>query len=422
MRFLYSLVLLLLLPPVFSWFMWRSLRQTGHADHWGERFGSSPYLPPKEALWVHAASVGEVRAAAPLVNALHQRNPQRPIIVTCFTATGRAQAQRTFAGRVVVTQLPYDLGFCVRRWLGSVQPRLGIILETEIWPNLLHACGRARLPVLVVSARMSSRSLRRYRRSRGLMRRALAGVRIIAAQTAADAECFQQIGVPAARLQVAGNLKFDVEFTASLAAEGAALRTRLFGECTVIVAGSTHEHEERQVLEAFRALLATQPKCVLVLAPRHPERAPAVAALALALGFTVIRRSAGEAVMRAGSVLLLDSLGELTRFYAAGDIAFVGGSLVPIGGHNLLEPAALGLPVISGPQLANVSDIATLLKDAGGLTVVSDASVLARAFTWLAADSGTRRRIGQAAAQIVSANRGTLGRVLALVEQTLAES
>lgn len=422
MRFLYSLILFLLLPFAFCWFMWRSLRQTGHPDHWGERFGSSPYLPPHQAIWVHAASVGEVRAAAPLVNALRQRDPQRPMIVTCFTASGREQAQRMFAGRVVVAQLPYDLGFCVRRWLGSVQPRLGIILETEIWPNLLLACGRAHIPLLMVSARMSERALRRYRRLRGLARRVLEQVGVIAAQTPADAECFRQMGVPAERLQVVGNLKFDIEFAPGLTAEGEHLRARLFGGNSVIVAGSTREGEELLVLRAFGDLLSGQPECVLVLAPRHPERAPAVAELVRARGLAVYRRSQGETPLAAGGVLVLDTLGELTHFYAAADLAFVGGSLVPVGGHNLLEPAALGLPVIAGPHLDNVRDIASLLKNAGGLTVVQDAPALGKAFQWLAGDPATRRRIGQAAQQTVNANRGTLKHILALVDACATDS
>lgn len=422
MRFLYSLILFVLLPFAFCWLMWRSLRQTGRPDHWGERFGSSPYLPPHQAIWVHAASVGEVRAAAPLVSALRQRDPQRPLIVTCFTASGREQAQRMFAGRVVVAQLPYDLKFCVRRWLGSVQPRLGIILETEIWPNLLLACGRAKIPLLMVSARMSERALRRYRRLRGLARPVLAQVGMIAAQTAADAECFRQMGVAAERLQVVGNLKFDIEFAPDLPAEGQHLRTRLFGGNTVIVAGSTRENEELPVLRAFETLLAGRPECVLVLAPRHPERATAVAELVRAQGLAVYRRSQGETPLAAGGVLVLDAIGELTLFYAAADIAFVGGSLVPVGGHNLLEPAALGLPVITGPHLDNVRDVAGLLKDAGGLTVVKDAPALGKAFLWLAGDRATRRRIGQAAQQTVNANRGTLKHILALVETGAAES
>lgn len=410
------------MPFAFCWLMWRSLRQTGHVDRWGERFGSSPYLPPHEAIWLHAASVGEVRAAAALVDALHRRDPQRPLLVTCFSAAGRRQAQQLFAGRVVVAQLPYDLGFCVRRWLGCIQPRLGIILETEIWPNLLFACRRSKVPVVMVSARMSERALRRYRRLRSLARRALDQVAMIAAQTEADAACFRELGVPAYRLQVAGNLKFDIEFAPSLPAEGAALRARLFGEQLVIVAGSTREHEELPVLQAFQTLQSKQPDCVLVLAPRHPERAQTVVELARARGLTVDRRSTGETPLTSGGVLVLDTLGELTHFYAAADLAFVGGSLVPVGGHNLLEPAALGLPVVTGPHLDNVRDIAGLLREAGGLTVVADAETLGQAFIWLAGNPGTRQRIGEAARQTVAANRGTLECVLKLVDEYLARS
>ena len=408
------------MPFALGWLMWRSLKQTSHADRWGERFGSSPFLPPNEAIWLHAASVGEVRAAAPLINALHHQHPQRPLLVTCFTASGRAQAQRLFAGRVMIAQLPYDLGFCVRRWLNCTRPVLGIILETEIWPNLFAACGRRQLPLLMVSARLSERALRRYRWFRGLAKRSLAEVRMIAAQTPGDAEYFRHLGVAEDRLQVSGNLKFDVQFPDTLLQEGQLLRTRLFAKRTVIVAGSTHENEEATVLQAFQILLEKQPDCVLVLAPRHPERAQAVAELVKSQGLTARRRSSGEAALNNGEVLVLDSLGELTHFYAAADLVFVGGSLVPVGGHNLLEPAALSLPVIAGSHLDNVRDIAELLKDAGGLIVVMDAKTLAEAFVWLVGNKIMRRRIGQAAQQTVATNRGALTQTLALVEKQLA--
>ena len=420
MRFLYSLTLLLIMPFALAWLMWRSLRQTGHADKWGERFGSSPLLSNNQLIWVHGASVGEIRAAAPLIKAVHQRYPQHALLVTSFTAAGRNQAQALFGGRALIALLPYDLSFCVNRWLKCTRPILGIVMETEVWPNLFAACTRCGIPLLMVSARLSARALARYRRIRTLMLRALAQVTMIAAQTQGDADGFRQLGVAAERLQVSGNLKFDVQFPEKLMADGQALRAKLFPVDTVIVAGSTRENEEASVLQAYQALLQKQPDCVLVLAPRHPERAAAVAELVKATGFVCRRRSAGEATLKAGQVLVLDTLGELTRFYAAADVAFVGGSLVPMGGHNLLEPAALGLPVLAGPHLGNIADIAELLRAAGGLIMVSDAAALGQALLWLAGNPVTRRHIGQAGQQTVIANRGALAQTLALVEKQLA--
>ena len=419
-RFLYSLALVLLLPFALVWMFWRTLRQTGHADKFGERFGSSPYLPRNEIIWLHGASVGEIRALAPLVKALHRNYPKHPLLITSFTGAGRVQAQALFGERALVAQLPYDLSFCAHRWLKCVSPALGIIMETEIWPNLFAACAHRRIPLLMVSARLSERSLQRYRRFPRLVREALTQVTAIATQTAMDADSFRELGAPPEHLSVIGNLKFDVQFPESLRQEGRALGSTLFDKATVIVAGSTHEGEEAQVLAAFRSVVGKYPNCVLVLAPRHPERANGIAELISAQGWVCRRRSAGETPLKSGEVLLLDTLGELTRFYAAAQVAFVGGSLVPAGGHNLLEPAALGLPVLAGPHLLNVRDIAEMLKDAGGLVVVDDAKTLGEAFIWLVGNAGTRQHIGQAAQQTVAANRGALDQALKLIGAALA--
>ncbi|MGA9854139.1 MAG: lipid IV(A) 3-deoxy-D-manno-octulosonic acid transferase [Gammaproteobacteria bacterium] len=419
-RFLYSLALLLLLPFAFAWMFWRTLRQTGHADKLGERFGSSPYLPRNEIIWLHGASVGEIRAMAPLVKALHRDFPKHPLLVTSFTGTGRVQAQAMFGAQALVAQLPYDLPFCVNRWLKCVSPVIGIVMETEIWPNLYAACARRHIPLLLVSARLSERGLRQFRRMPRLVRAALTQATAIAVQTALDADGFRQLGAPQERLSVMGNLKFDVQLPETLKQEGKALRTKLFGKATVIIAGSTRDGEEAQVLTAFRSLLEQHPDCVLVLAPRHPQRTSGVAELIKDLGFVCRRRSVGELALKSGEVLLLDTLGELTHFYATGHLAFVGGSLVPLGGHNLLEPAALGLPVLAGPNLDNVRDIAGMLKDAGGLIVVNDAKNLGEAFIWLVGNPSTRQHIGQAAQQTVAANRGALDKAIKLIGLVLA--
>ncbi|MGH8363605.1 MAG: 3-deoxy-D-manno-octulosonic acid transferase, partial [Gammaproteobacteria bacterium] len=244
MRLLYSLTLLLLMPLALGWLMWRSLRQTGHADRLGERLGSSPQLSGNPLIWVHGASVGEMRAAAPLVKALRQRYPQHALLITSFSAAGRDQAQALFGGRALIALLPYDLPFCVNRWLKCIRPTLGIIMETEIWPNLFAACTRRGVPLLMVSARLSPRALDRYRHFRPLMRRATLQVAMIATQTEGDAEGFRQLGAVRERLCVGGNLKFDLQFPDTLMGEGQALRAGMFPAATLIVAGSTREQEE----------------------------------------------------------------------------------------------------------------------------------------------------------------------------------
>ena len=420
MRFLYTLVLLLLTPFAFIWFAWRSYRQTGAADKLGERMGSSPFLHPGIAIWVHGASVGEIRAAAPLVQALHRKYPDRPILVTTFTATGRRHARQLFGDRVVVSLIPFDLPFFVSRWLDSTRPAVAVIMETEIWPNLYAACAKRDIPLLLVSARMSARAYERYFRYATLTRGALQRLRHIAVQSEADAARFKALGASQERISVMGNLKFDVQSGPELEAAGQALRRKLFGRAGVLVAGSTREGEEPILLEAFRKLLTTQPNSVLVLAPRHPERAPAVASAIGAAGFGYRRLSAGETPIPAGEVLLVDVLGQLMKFFAAGDVAFVGGTLVPVGGHNLLEPAAVGLPVLAGPYRENVKDVAEMLQEAGVLTPVRDAVSLAAAAGWLLGDANMRHSIGELARGKVMENRGALERALALVNAQLA--
>jgi len=420
-RFFYTLALILLAPVAFPWFVWRSLRQTGQMDRLGERLGSSPFMQPGTAIWVHGASVGEIRAAAPLVQTLHRQYPERPLLVTTFTATGRRHARQLFGDKVMVSLLPYDLPFFVSRWLNCTKPAVAVIMETEIWPNLYAACAKRGVPLLLVSARMSARAYGRYSnwKYRGLARGALRRAAAIAVQTPADAERFRALGAEDAKLSVMGNLKFDVPVTEDVLASGRALREKLFGSAKVLVAGSTREGEEPLLLDAFRRLLQGQPNSVLVLAPRHPDRANAVAAAISAAGFSFRRRSGGDMPLKAGEVLLVDLLGQLMKFFAAGDVAFVGGTLVPVGGHNLLEPAALGLPVLVGPHLENVQDVAEMMREAGALTVVEDSQTLATAAAWLLGNPATRNSIGGVAREKVLENRGALDRALALVKAQL---
>lgn len=385
---------------------WRGLRTREYWRGWSQRFGfgTSAAAP---VIWFHAVSVGEVQAAVALVATLHQALPAVPLLVTSATPTGRERARQTCGQIATVRYAPYDLPGMLQRLLRSAWPRLLIVLETELWPNLLHQCALAGIPVLLVNARISPRTLHAYARWRGLLsRRALQHLRV-AAQSAADAERFVALGVPPAAVRVTGNLKFDRPADPAVGQRGAQWRARLAGGRPVWVAGSTHAGEESATLDAHQQTLRSLGGALLILAPRHPQRFDEVARL---LGTTPLRyqRRSGLRDTSEIDVLLLDTIGDLTDFYAAADLAFVGGSLVPIGGHNLLEPAALGLPVLSGPHNFAAPDVAAALRAAGGLTVVADAAALAGEVIRLLGDATERRRRGAAARAVVEANGGAL--------------
>ena len=404
----------LIAPLAFARELWRGFADRSHWRGLSERFGFGP-RPAAHGLWVHAVSVGEVQAAVPLVRALKERYPELALTLTTSTATGRARAEHLFADRATVRYLPYDLPDAVARFLGRLQPQLGVMLETELWPNLYRGCARREIPLVLASARVSARSVARYRRAGALFTRTLAtGVRV-AAQTQVDAERFAELGADPAWIQLCGNLKFDFEVPPAVLAEGAALREALGATGPVWVAGSTHAGEEEILLEAHARLRARTPGALLVLVPRHPPRFEAVAGLLARRGVVFARRSLAAPVRPETSVLLIDTLGELLAFYAAGDVAFVGGSLVPIGGHNLLEPASLGRPVLTGPFTQNAPAISALLIAAGGLRVVKDANELEQWLATWCTDPAARERVGGKGRAVIAANRGALARVLALI-------
>jgi 3-deoxy-D-manno-octulosonic-acid transferase len=387
-RRLYTLLLYLALPVASLIIGVRGLRQRDYWHGWRERFGFGRRRTG-DGIWLHAVSIGEVQAAAVLIEALRERLPGVEITLSCATPTARARGRALLPG-VDVRYAPYDLPVTLRRCLAALRPRMLIVLETELWPNLLHEAQAAGLPILIASARVSARSAGIYQHLPGLLRPALSGAVWVAAQTHADALRFAALGVPAARLAVVGNIKFDRQLPPGLAERGALLRARYAAGRPVWVAGSTHDGEEQIVLEAHRQLCQRVPTALLILAPRHPQRFDAAAASVAAQGFSYMRRSTGAADGERANggyqVLLLDTLGELAEFYAAGDVAFVGGSLVAVGGHNLLEPAALGMPVLSGPEQFNSPELARVLSDAGALTIVHDAPGLAAALERLLAD------------------------------------
>ena len=418
MRLVYGVLTRVAAPAVFAATLVRAAKDPAYRTHLGERFGLGRRLA-MPSIWLHAVSVGEVSAAAALVRALHARHPDVPLVLTTATPTGRAQAATLFGADVEVRFLPYDTAGSVRRFLARIRPLAAIIMETELWPNLLHECGRRGVPVVFASARLAARSVPRYRRFGTLFS---AGLRNawVAAQSSADAERFIALGADPARTRVVGNLKFDMRLGEAVAENGRELRRRYLGARPVWTAGSTHEGEEELVLGAHAVLERAVRGALLVLVPRHPQRFAGVAALLERRGLVFDRRGRSETVRPEAQVLLLDTMGELTAFYAASDVAFVGGSLVPVGGHNLLEPAALGVPVITGTHTQNGPEIARLLIEAGGALEVADAVALAAAAGRLLADPALRERMGESARSFVEAHRGSLARLLALIEPLLA--
>ena len=409
-RGLYWLITHLVAPFIAALDAWRALGDPAQQGRVRERLGWTQARVGPGAIWVHAVSVGEVQAAAVLVHELEARVPGVPVLVTTVTATGAARARALFGDRVAQAYLPYDLPGAVRRFLDRARPAVAVMMETEVWPVLYRELARRGVPLVIASARLSQRSMRGYARVPGLIRGALASNVTVCAQTEVDAARFRALGVPSARVQVTGNVKFDQSVPDEARARGRDWRARHAAGRPVWVAGSTREGEESAVLEAHQLVRTRHPGALLVLAPRHPQRFATVRSMLESRGVAHAVRSAADAPGAADPVYLLDTLGELQAFYAAADLAFVGGSLVPVGGHSLLEPASLGLPLISGTHVQNAPDVAALLAGVGALETVPDAAALAAAVARAFEDPANARARGERGREAVAANRGAVGR------------
>jgi 3-deoxy-D-manno-octulosonic-acid transferase len=414
-RTLYTLLFHLGLPLVALRLWLRARKASAYGQRIGERFSFGLAPMQRGGIWVHAVSVGESIAAAPMIRALLQRYPQLPITVTCMTPTGSERIRAMFANepRIQHCYLPYDLPWAAGRFLDHVQPQLGVIMETELWPNHIHQCARRGIPVVLANARLSERSARGYARFAGLTRPMLAEMSLIAVQTEAEAQRFRDLGARPECVTVTGSIKFDLRIDPQLLERAAQLREQWQAtQRPVWIAASTHAGEDESVLAAHRQLLASHADALLLLVPRHPERFDSVFALCQQQGFNTVRRSSGQSVNAETSVLLGDTMGELLFLYALADSAFVGGSLVPNGGHNLLEPAALAKPVLSGPHLFNFLEIAALLRNANALVEVSDAPSLAVAVQRLFDEPQRAQEMAEAGLKVMKANQGALQRLL----------
>jgi len=414
-RTLYTALFYLGLPLVAIRLWLRARKAPAYARRIGERFTyGMPTLQPG-GIWVHAVSVGESISAAPMIRALLERYPALPITVTCMTPTGSERIQALFANepRIQHCYLPYDLPCAAARFLDRVQPRLAVNMETELWPNHIHQCARRGIPVALANGRLSQRSAKGYGRFSKLTAPMLAEMSLLAVQTEAEAQRFRDLGARAETVDVTGSIKFDLTIDPQLLQRATELRSQWQAQDRPVwIAASTHEGEDEVVLDAHRRLLGRHPDALLILVPRHPERFNSVLDLCQREGFATVRRSTGANVDAQTSVLLGDTMGELLFLYALADSAFVGGSLVPNGGHNLLEPAALAKPVLSGPHLFNFLDIAAQLREAGALAEVDDAEGLAVEVQRLFELPRDAQRMAEAGLAVMRRNQGALQRLL----------
>ncbi len=421
MRFVYVLLSYLLSPLYALYWIFRGLINQTYWDRLGQRLGFGYPQLPQGSIWIHAVSVGEVQATVPLVRVLPNRFPDRQLLITTITPTGAARVSRLYGELVTHCYIPFEMPFAVRNFFNSIKPDLALVMETEIWPNLYDALGKREIPLIMVSARISPQSVNRYRRFLPLFRETLSHGIVIAAQSDADADRFRSLGASPERTWVTGNIKFDFETSPDLKSHGEAFRKQYFAGRPVWVAASTHDKEEEQVLVAHRQLLAVIPDALLLLVPRHPERFGTVKSLLRKNEFAFVSRTDEIPCVSDTSIFLGDTMGELPMFYAASDIAFVGGTLVPVGGHNLLEPAALGLPILTGPYLYNTQDIANMFSEVGAFIQVQDGIELAAALERLFHDRDEAERMASKGRKILTDNRGALQQLLNLMEPLISK-
>lgn len=417
LRAVYTFAFALALPLILLRLMWRSRKEPGYRKHLRERFGRGIPSFDKPVLWLHCVSVGETRAAKPLVDALLARYPDHALLLTHTTATGRATSETLFGERVTRVWFPYDLPWFVNRFLDATQPRLACFMETEVWPNMIAACRRRGIPTLLANARLSEKSFAGYRRFGPLARHAWRSLDAIAAQTESDAARIRALG--ASDVRVFGSVKFDITAPEAQLTLARTLRERC-GMRPIVLAASTREGEEALLLDAWKEL--GDEASLLVIVPRHPQRFDEVALLARERGFSVARRSENQAVPARVAVLIGDSMGEMFAYYAASDVAFIGGSLLPLGGQNLIEACAVGCPVLIGPHTFNFADIAQLAIASGAARRVANARECVAAALAVAQLSDTRKAMADAGRAFAGAHRGATARHLQLIETLLARS
>jgi 3-deoxy-D-manno-octulosonic-acid transferase len=413
-RFIYSGMLSLARPFLRARLQRRARKQPEYAQHIDERFGDYRFVASKPVIWLHAVSVGETRAAEPLVKQLLQHYPQHQILLTHMTPTGRAAGTELFGDKVLQCYLPYDYAYAAKKFLAHFMPIIGIIMETEIWPNLFNACAEKNIPLLLVNARLSQKSASRYAYVKRLVRETLASLRHIAAQTENDAKRLRELG--AKNISVCGNMKFDVSAPEAMLQRGQVLRS-LFGPRPVFLAASTRDGEEVQLIDYIKQFKI--PDLLIVIVPRHPQRFDDVAALVQQRDIKMQRRSANETVAADTKIVLGDSMGEMFAYYFACDVAFVGGSLLPLGGQNIIEACAVGKPVIVGPHTFNFKDAVDNAVACGAAVQVENIKALLHSANEILRDKDRQQKMGAAGREFFAQHRGATVRTLQVIETTL---
>lgn len=413
MRTLYLFLLYLIFPFIWLRLKLRARKAPAYAEHWAERIGKAPFQLTEDSIWIHSASLGETIAATPIIKFLQQHYPNTPLVLTAMTPTGRAKAQTLQNANTHVCYVPYDYPFAIREFFKRARPKLALFIETELWPNILTLCGEHKIPFMLVNARMSEKSKNGYLRIESLTRAMLRHVSCVAAQTVDDANRLVELGVAQDKMHITGSLKFDLTIPPELIEKAKVLRAQMGADRPVIIAASTHDGEDKIILQSYLELRREFPNLLLILVPRHPERFNSVAQLCEQTQLKVLRRSQSLPDVTT-DIYVGDTLGELLLMYATADVAFVGGSFIPQGGHNPLEPAALGVPVIMGPHVFNFAEIVRLLNVAGGLEQVS-AEQFTQAVALCLRDEKKRADMGQRGKQVVEQNRGALQRQLDLM-------
>lgn len=422
MRLFYTIFIYFLSPFVLIRLFCLGLKNPSYWLRWKERFGFISWKKTDTpVIWIHAVSVGEVNAATPIIHQLLEHYSNYLVLITTVTPTGAQTVKHHFGDEVEHRYLPYDLPIAVNQFLKKIKPVLLIAMETEIWPNLYHLCKKNDLPILLVNARLSDKSAKGYKLVSGLMNETLSKVNLIAAQTSKDAERFISFGAKRDKVKVIGNLKFDITIPQSISEQAESLKRYFSVNRIVWMAASTQDGEDEYILEAHKLILKNFPTAILILAPRHPERVADVASLCEGKGFNIIKRTENIPFTEDAQVYLLDTLGELQAHYAASELAFVGGSLVNTGGQNMLEPASLGIPVLSGPNTYNFIEISEMLSDAGVLTWVHSAKELATAVCNLFEDANLRHNIGEKGRNVIESNRGNINHLMAMIEPYLSK-
>lgn len=419
MRTFYSCLFYLLIPFIFIRLIWRSIKAPAYRYRWRERFALYDRKFAQHAIWFHAVSVGEAEALFPLARQILQQHPQAKLLITTTTPTGSARVKAVMQDSVDHVYLPYDLPCAVKRFMQCFKPKIAVMMETEIWPNFFAYCGKNAIPLYIINARLSKNSAKGYRKIPALIRPALSRVKLIATQTADDAERFIAIGAQAETVKVLGNIKFDLEVSTTLIKQGAQLKTDVFEHRFVWLIASTHKDEEALFLDIYKKIKPKLPDLILVIAPRHPERFGEVKKLCEAHRLAVAVRTANAVCTAHTDVYLADTMGELKLLYAAADVAFVGGSMVPVGGHNILEALAVGTPVMFGPYMVNFKDISEGVLQRNAAIQCQDNDEISTAILALHDDAAYRQALAEKGKAFVQQNQGAITRILNILNQDI---